>query len=107
MNDLMVDHLLADLMVPGIDGVDLARRVAAGASPPLFVLITGNTLLGIITTRALPGSESTMAYLAGQGGVITCVAMSAVVVVIMVRTRTWRSDHPFDRPLVDPSGRAE
>ena len=82
------------------------RDASGSIWPATLAHATGNTLVGMITATAAPGSETTMAYLAGEGGLITSLGMSAVAVVILVRARIWRPIGALDRPPVNSIGGA-
>jgi membrane protease YdiL (CAAX protease family) len=65
-------------------------RVASGSIwPPTLAHAMGNTLVGMITANATPGSKDLNAHLVGEGGLVSALVMVTVAVVILIRARAW------------------
>jgi membrane protease YdiL (CAAX protease family) len=58
--------------------------------PAAIAHSAGNTLIGWIMAAASPGQAASAAQLVGEGGVLPAAGMSAVAVLLLVRSRTWR-----------------
>jgi uncharacterized protein len=61
--------------------------------PAAITHAVGNTVLGFLASAALPSANLSMAYLAGEGGAVTALAMTAVAVVTLTyaRRQVWRT----------------
>jgi len=64
--------------------------------PAAIAHAVGNTALGLLTNAALSSEALPMAYLAGEGGVVTALALTAIAVTTLIhaRRRVWRTGGP-------------
>ena len=60
--------------------------------PAAIAHAAGNTLLAFVASAALPAASVSMAYIAGEGGWVTAVVMTAVAIAVLrIASRTvWR-----------------
>ena len=60
--------------------------------PAAITHAASNTLLAFVALAALPAASVSMAYIAGEGGWVTAVVMTAVAIVVLriARRTVWR-----------------
>jgi len=70
------------------------RDVTRSIWPAALAHAAGNTVLAFTSATALPTAAVSMAYVAGEDGVVTAVAMTAAAVAVLRhgRRRVWRAE---------------
>jgi membrane protease YdiL (CAAX protease family) len=88
-NNLGNSWVIAPLTVVTITGAGVfyawLRDAAQSVWPAAIAHATGNTALAFVAAAALPDAAVSTAYLAGEGGLLTASAMTAVAVVVLTR----------------------
>ncbi|MEI9937576.1 MAG: chemotaxis protein CheB [Pseudomonadota bacterium] len=73
-----VDVLVTDWMMPGLDGIELIRRVRAECSPPPFIIMT--TVLGSAAAREhalVSGADDFLAKPSRPAEIRTCIELAS------------------------------
>jgi membrane protease YdiL (CAAX protease family) len=96
-NDVGSRWVIAPLSVVTIIGAGVfyawLRDAARSIWPAAIAHAVGNTVLALLPAAALPTAAISVAYLAGEGGLVTALAMTLVAVVALTHARrnVWRN----------------
>jgi membrane protease YdiL (CAAX protease family) len=99
-NNLGSRWVIAPLTLVTITGAGIfyawLRDTTHSIWPPAIAHAVGNTALAYLAATALPTTATKLAYLAGEGGVVTAVALTAVAVITLLHARrhVWRTPAP-------------
>jgi membrane protease YdiL (CAAX protease family) len=72
------------------------RDAALSIWPAALAHAVGNTAVAFVSAAALPSAAISLAYLAGEGGLVTALATTAVAATVLIHARrnAWRSAAP-------------
>jgi len=99
-NNLGSRWVIAPLSMVTITGAGIfyawLRDTTHSIWPAAIAHAVGNTALGLLPAAALPTAAVSMAYLAGEGGVVTAVTLTVVAIITLLHARrhVWRNPAP-------------